>query len=96
LFNASHMKVIRVSAHVGGPGSRRYDRCTDPLAAERRQELGLELRERVCPKTGKYGPKRWFGPFGAEQPTLLSPVAIGDGGFIPLLDFSRVKASVFT
>lgn len=32
----------------------------------------------------------------SDSQTLLLPVAIGEGGFMPQLDFSRVKASIFT
>lgn len=33
---------------------------------------------------------------GCNSQTLLLPVAISDGRFIPLLDFSGAKASIFT
>lgn len=86
------MKVIRVSAHVGGPGSRRYDRCTDPFATR-----GERRAQGVGPKTCQYSPKRCFLVcLGCNSQTLLLPVAISDGRFIPLLDSSGVKASIFT
>lgn len=65
-FNASHVKLIRVSAHVGGPGSRRYDHCTDPYA-ERGDGSSASFHETgLVQKHAKYAPKRWFGVFGVE------------------------------
>lgn len=92
------MKLIRVSAHVGGPGSRRYGRRTDPFAARGREELGFNSRDRVGFKKQNKQEKMqicackmlWSVLEWSSQ-TLLLP----DGGFIPPLDFSGAKASVF-
>lgn len=85
------MKVIRVSAHVGGPGSRRYDRCTDPFATRGREELRGLVQKHASMRL-----KDALVCLGCNSQTLLLPVAISDGRFIPLLDFSGVKASIFT
>lgn len=94
------MKLIRVSAHMGGPGSRRYDHCTDPFAARGERGVRLHAMRWVSPKTCDCAPKKIllsaWSPKHSPSQTFLLPGAFTDGGFRPLLDFSGVKASIFT
>lgn len=95
-FNASHMKLIRVAAHVGGPGSRRYDHCTDPFAA-RGETSSASLHESgLVQKRANMRLKHASVCLESNSQTLLLPVALRDEGFIPLSDLSGAKASVFT
>lgn len=52
-FNAPHMKLIRVSAHKGGPGSQRCTHCMDqgPFTVRERRAMSNLIRllsQKLC------------------------------------------------